>query len=88
MDDAENREIEAIDFPIHKNLQKSNKPFSQRKYKEITRPKYKCPASNNNCYECCWRPRNSKESRKANKTKVLAKRREPIVEDLDGGLSF
>ena len=59
---------EATDFYKHKNLQKSNKPFYQRKYKDIKRPKYKCPATRDNCYEC---------SRHHSKTNPKRKERHP-----------
>jgi hypothetical protein len=75
---------EAIDFHNHKNLQKQNK-FGQRKDKDITRARYKCPASLDNCCECgsnaC-----SKELRKAKKTRMFAKRRLPVDDELPEAL--
>ena len=73
-------EDDIIDFSNYKNLQKSNKSSDQRK-KEIKRPKYKCPGSHDNCPKCSS-PYSHKDSRKAEKTKVISQRRQPVVEDL------
>lgn len=43
---------EAIDYPLHKNLQKESKPFHNKRRNNIVSVKHKCHKGNTTCYNC------------------------------------